>query len=247
MFQRLKKEIFFGWFFAGFGVWGFLSVLLDWWMSNAKEFGRIASISPFYQQYIEFRLLPEVYLLIVVLSLLMVTTGFGFLNQKPWARACAFSYIILAIISGTSICVRYTQLYGREDVGWVIWPMWLLGIAFHGMIAFFLRRSTININFLHSPTWQAYNKIHWQLFNLGGRLFGLAAIFIGSVLGLWALFLLLNPQSAIPVNGVPTTNMGPKVVMLTVALAMVVIGALCLIAKPIVSGKPIDRPYQNKK
>ena len=72
MSQQVKKETFLGWFFAGFGAWGLLSLPLDWWMSHSEQFKAVAGFSPLYQQAVGFRSLPEFYPLVAALSVLMV-------------------------------------------------------------------------------------------------------------------------------------------------------------------------------
>ena len=69
-----------------------------------------------------------------------------------------------------------------------------------------------------------YERFHWRIYNVFRRLFGLGATCGGAVLTLEGLALLLDPQAAVPVNGVPQPGVLPKLLWLLFSLMFVTLG-----------------------
>jgi uncharacterized YccA/Bax inhibitor family protein len=64
------------------------------------------------------------------------------------------------------------------------------------------------------------------------RIFGVGAVVVGGVFAIWGLTLVLDHNTTIDVNGVPSSDPWIKASVLVVGLVFLVIGILTLKAKP---------------
>lgn len=228
MVSRPKGITVLGWLFTGFGLWGLLSIPLDLWMARSKDFETVASLMPFYKQFFVMRMLPMFYPATAIAALLMLVAGLGFLRGKPWARGCAFVYIGFAAISGTMLYLMCFRLLGKNGSGWNLWFGWAVLMVILGSLAFYLTRSAAKVKLPIWESWKAYEQIHWKLVCFGMRAFGAAAAIVGSIICIWGITLLLTANSTVLVEGLPTTDVTPKLTIIFSALLLVVIGVLCL-------------------
>jgi len=75
-------------------------------------------------------------------------------------------------------------------------------------------------------------KIHAAVLNILARIFGVLSIIVGVIFTIWGLALVLNKNSTIGVNGVPSSDPWEKAMVLVVGVVSVVLGVLVLMARP---------------
>jgi hypothetical protein len=73
----------------------------------------------------------------------------------------------------------------------------------------------------------------WHTFTVTLRIVGAFFVLDGLVLFVWGLSLVLNPDSPIDINGVPTTSMVVKSIVLAGGLLVAILGLVLLFARPI--------------
>jgi hypothetical protein len=78
---------------------------------------------------------------------------------------------------------------------------------------------------------KSYERWHWRTMNVLRRVLGLVTALIGVVFSLWALALLLRSQSTLDIGAVPTTDVGPKLIILGGAAVVLGFGVLMLRAR----------------
>jgi hypothetical protein len=81
----------------------------------------------------------------------------------------------------------------------------------------------------YTPRWVAR---HWRTYNVLRRASGIGFLAVGSVLAGAALWWLVHPTWAMPVNGVPTPGVWPKLAALAMSAAAVGFGAWAVRAHP---------------
>jgi hypothetical protein len=77
--------------------------------------------------------------------------------------------------------------------------------------------------------WESW---YWRGYNIMMRLVGLAFLFWGLGFACWGLWLALHPNTPFPVNGVPTTALGPKLGMTLAAAVMAAPGIFLIRTRP---------------
>lgn len=75
-------------------------------------------------------------------------------------------------------------------------------------------------------------KIHAAAFNILARIFGVMAIIVGAVFTIWGLTLVLDKNSTIGVNGVPSSDPWEKAPVLVIGIMVFALGFLVLMARP---------------
>ena len=76
-----------------------------------------------------------------------------------------------------------------------------------------------------------FKKSRWQSFNVTIRIIGGFFVLDGLVLVVWGLSLVLSPDSPIYVNGVPTTSLVLKLLVLAAGLILTILGLRLLFAR----------------
>jgi hypothetical protein len=74
----------------------------------------------------------------------------------------------------------------------------------------------------YTPSWVTR---HWRTYNVLRRVAGIGFLAVGSLLAGNAVWWLVHPASAMPVNGVPTPGVWPKLAALALSAAAVGFGA----------------------
>ena len=82
-----------------------------------------------------------------------------------------------------------------------------------------------------------YIRIHFTVFNFVVRLSDIIAIPLGLAVALWGIWLLVNREATIDVNGVPTADIAPKIIMIAGGAFFSISGVHILRAKPYWPGK----------
>ena len=77
--------------------------------------------------------------------------------------------------------------------------------------------------------WEAW---YWRSYNIMRRVVGLGFALWGFGFASWGLWLALHPNVPFPVDGVPTTAVGPKLGMTLVATALTGLGIWLIRARP---------------
>ena len=231
--HKLKNTILLGWIFIGLSIWSIFSIFLYQWLSGVEGFVALMDKTLFYQQFRSFQSLREFYPVIAVLGVSMVTVGVGFLCNTRWAKKCAFVHIGLTMIGGTALSIRCVQVFSEDRFVWFIGLSWILGTLVLTFLTIYLQKhSSVRVPFQTATTWKAYERVHWRIVNTLVVLFGISAVVVGCIFGLWRLTLLLNASSSVMVNRMPTTALAPKLIIAAIALLSVIIGVLCLTSKP---------------
>lgn len=223
---------FVAWLFVGLGAWIILGSVLDRWVFRSEEFARLLANNQFYQLLKAAQGLQEFFPVTYGMGVLVTGTGVGFLYNQPWARFSALASVGSALLGGTVLLFRSVQVLGTNRVSWVIWISWILGLALLGRAALVLMKGRIGDEIQDNLTWRTFRQLHWKAVTLGVRIFGICAILIGSALSLWGLWLLADPRATLSVNGVPTADVVPKLVVTLTPLLFIVLGVMCLFAKP---------------
>jgi hypothetical protein len=85
--------------------------------------------------------------------------------------------------------------------------------------------------------WKMYQGIHWKFVHVVVRTFGILAMAVGGILSLVNGLALLNPNTAIMVNGIPRTDLAPKLFGLIIPAGFILIGILCFLSPLHVPGQ----------
>ena len=78
----------------------------------------------------------------------------------------------------------------------------------------------------------AYQTWHWRIFNVLARIVGLGFVLWGLGFSSWGLWLLLHPTEPFPVDGVPSTDLEPRLLMTIFAGLMSLLGVALLRVRP---------------
>jgi hypothetical protein len=77
-----------------------------------------------------------------------------------------------------------------------------------------------------------YETFHWRLVTIMLRLFGIVASLLGMASCVYGISLVLRPASTVYVEGIPTSDLGPKLMFLVVGPVFVAIGVAFMRVRP---------------
>lgn len=239
MARVLSRPEFLGRVFLGVGIWGLVSLPLDWWVKWSIPTREMLDRTPFYDLFVNVRSLPEFYPLTIGLALIMIFTGFGFLKLRPWAKSLGLTYVFLSMLGTTLLCLRYIRTFDGIS-GWLMGIVWVAGMTFFGALAIYLSRASLNQDDMKKDFLNTYEQIYWNIIRGLIRFFGVGALILGTIFGVWGFRLLIEPTSVVSVDGSPTTALAPKMIITLLAGFLLLIGVVCTFG-----GLPLKRSRGN--
>ena len=70
----------------------------------------------------------------------------------------------------------------------------------------------------------SYDRFHWRLVSVLGRLFGVAGLVVGMIFLGWSIYLLVYPTAPYSVNGLETYDKGARWGQLLVSVVVIILG-----------------------